>query len=220
MPWLAANRTTSSQCITCDVKTQCLATVLLSLRIFVVTLSTVAGKGHATIFFFHFPDFPFPWLFPGKKIFVVLFSIFPTFHFRFPDFSLPFSRLFTSVFPTFYFRKWKVGKTEVKSRENGGKHPQIFFSWKNSGKWKVGKMKNKNLCMSFPSHRTYHWATVVKLFQLSVSINSIARQTTVGNTIREMVHNKQQYSRHPLLISRGVLMATISYHSWGFHFRG
>ena len=44
-------------------------------------LTTVAGKGHANIFFFFF--------------------VFPTFHFRFPDFSLPFSRLFTSVFPTF-----------------------------------------------------------------------------------------------------------------------
>ena len=79
--------------------------------------------------------------------------IFLTFHFRFPDFSLPFSRLFTSGSKKSGKRKWKVGKTEVKSRENKKKHKKNFFSWKKSGKWKVGKMKKKCFCMAFPSHR-------------------------------------------------------------------
>ena len=69
-------------------------------------LSTVAGKGHAKKSFFHFPDFSFSWLFPGKKFLLCFFS---------------FSRLFTSVFPTFHFRFPDFLLPEVKSRENGSK---------------------------------------------------------------------------------------------------
>ena len=63
-----------------------------------------------------------------------------------------------------YFRKWKVGKTEVKSRENGSeksgkrkwkvekmkkKQKKSFVSWKKAGKWKVEKMNKIFVCFLF-----------------------------------------------------------------------
>ena len=56
-----------------------------------VVTYTVAGKGHAQIFFFIFSTFHFPDFFQLKKFVCVFFLLF--------------SRLFTSVFPSFHFRK-------------------------------------------------------------------------------------------------------------------
>ena len=48
--------------------------------------------------------------------------------------------------------RWPVSKRSVsKSRENEKKHKQICFSWKKSGKWKVGKMKKKMFACPFPA---------------------------------------------------------------------